>query len=128
MRSQQRQQPLPCGLKMKKSDVRFGIKEGGSTHFGLEKRFAWQKGQRDSRAMYTIPVEKAPPFSFGTSTRADWKKIIENTKDLHNPNGKEMYTVFVVYFICAENARTFLRVVPLNPRTLIAVKLVRDVP
>lgn len=73
---------------MKKSDVRFGNKEGGGTHFGLEKRFAWQRKPWDSGAMYTIPMEKTPPFSFGTSTRADWQKILENTKDLHNPNGE----------------------------------------
>lgn len=71
---------------MKKSDVRFGNKEGGGTNFGSEERFAWQKCKYASDAMYTIPDVKAPPFSFGTSTRADWKKIMENTKDLYNPN------------------------------------------
>lgn len=74
------------GLKLKKSDVRFGNKEGGGTHFGSEERFAWQKSKYASDAMYTIPDVKAPPFSFGTSTRADWKKIMENTRDLYNPN------------------------------------------
>lgn len=73
---------------MKKSDVRFGNREGGGTHFGSEKRFTWQKSQQSSDAMYSMPAVKAPPFSFGTSTRADWKKIMENTKDLHNPNGE----------------------------------------
>lgn len=75
-------------VKMKKSDVRFGNKEGGGTHFGSEERFAWQKARYVSDAMYSMPAVKAPPFSFGTSTRADWKKIMENTKDLHNPNGE----------------------------------------
>lgn len=74
------------GLKLKRSDVRFGNKEGGGTNFGSEERFAWQKSKYASDAMYTIPDVKAPPFSFGTSTRADWKKIMENTKDLYNPN------------------------------------------
>ncbi|CAM9271186.1 unnamed protein product [Scytosiphon promiscuus] len=74
------------GVKNKKSDVRFGNKEGGGTNFGSEERFAWQKSKYASDAMYTIPDVKAPPFSFGTSTRADWKKIMENTKDLYNPN------------------------------------------
>lgn len=71
---------------MKKSDVRFGNKEGGGTNFGSEERFAWQKSMYASDAMYTMPEVKAPPFSFGTSTRADWKKMMENTKDLYNPN------------------------------------------
>lgn len=75
-------------VAVKKIDVRFGNKEGGGTHFGSEERFAWQKAQYASDAMYTMPAVKAPPFSFGTSTRADWKKIMENTKDLHNPNGE----------------------------------------
>lgn len=75
-------------VKMKRSDVRFGNKEGGGTHFGLEQRFAWQRAQGSSDTMYSMPAVKAPPFSFGTSTRADWKKIMENTKDLHNPNGE----------------------------------------
>lgn len=77
------------GVKMKRSDVRFGNKEGGGTHFGSEERFAWQKAQYASDAMYTMPAVKAPPFSFGTSTRADWRNIMENTKDLHNPNGEK---------------------------------------
>lgn len=76
------------GVHLKKSDVRFGNKEGGGTNFGSEERFAWQKSKYASDAMYTIPDVKAPPFSFGTSTRADWKKIMENTKDLYNPNCK----------------------------------------
>lgn len=76
----------PISVKNKKSDVRFGNKEGGGTNFGSEERFAWQKSKYASDAMYTIPDVKAPPFSFGTSTRADWKKIMENTKDLYNPN------------------------------------------
>lgn len=75
-------------VAVKKIDVRFGNKEGGGTHFGSEERFAWQKAQYASDAMYTMPAVKSPPFSFGTSTRADWKKIMENTKDLHNPNGE----------------------------------------
>lgn len=75
-------------VAMKKSDVRYGNKEGGGTHFGLEERFAWQKARYVSDAMYTMPAVKAPPFSFGTSTRADWSKIMENTRDLHNPNGE----------------------------------------
>lgn len=74
------------GVQLKKSDVRFGNKEGGGTNFGSEERFAWQKSKYASDAMYTMPDVKAPPFSFGTSTRADWKKIMENTKDLYNPN------------------------------------------
>lgn len=74
------------GVQLKKSDVRFGNKEGGGTNFGSEERFAWQKSRYASDAMYTMPDVKAPPFSFGTSTRADWKKIMENTKDLYNPN------------------------------------------
>lgn len=80
----------PCdgGIRVKKSDVRYGNKEGGGTHFGSEERFAWQRAQYASDAMYTMPAVKAPPFSFGTSTREDWKKIMENTKDLHNPNGE----------------------------------------
>lgn len=81
------------GVKMNKSDVRFGNKEGGGTHFGSEERFAWQKSRYASDAMYSMPAVKAPPFSFGTSTRADWKKIMENTKDLHNPNGEHHTTV-----------------------------------
>lgn len=76
------------GVKMKKSDVRYGNKEGGGAHFGSEERFAWQKAMYASDAMYSMPPVKAPPFSFGTSTREDWKKIMENTKDLHNPNGE----------------------------------------
>lgn len=79
---------LAADVTVKKIDVRFGNKEGGGTHFGSEERFAWQKAQYASDAMYTMPAVKAPPFSFGTSTRADWKKIMENTKDLHNPNGE----------------------------------------
>lgn len=78
----------PRRVKMEKSNVRFGNKEGGRIHFGLEERFAWQKALYVSDAMYTMPTVKAPPFSFGTSTRADWKKMMENTKDLHNPNGR----------------------------------------
>eukprot|EP00903_Cladosiphon_okamuranus_P006162 g6062.t2 len=74
------------GAQLKKSDVRFGNKEGGGTKFGSEERFAWQKSKYASDAMYTMPDVKAPPFSFGTSTRADWKKIMENTRDLYNPN------------------------------------------
>lgn len=74
------------GVQLKKSDVRFGNKEGGGTNFGTEERFAWQKSKYASDAMYTMPEVKAPPFSFGTSTRDDWKKIMENTKDLYNPN------------------------------------------
>lgn len=73
-------------VKLKKSDVRFGNKEGGGTNFGSEERFAWQKSRYASDAMYTMPDVKAPPFSFGTSTRADWKKMMENTRDLYNPN------------------------------------------
>lgn len=75
------------GLKIKKSDVRFGNKEGGGAHFGLEERFGWQKEPCNTGALYTIPAEKTPPFSFGSSTREDWKKMLENTRDLHNPNG-----------------------------------------
>lgn len=78
-----------CEFKMIKSDVRFGNKEGGGTHFGSAERFAYRT-QYVSDAMYTIPAAKAPPFSFGTSTRADWEKMLENTKDLHNPNGEKL--------------------------------------
>lgn len=85
----------PPEVTVKKIDVRFGNKEGGGTHFGSEERFTWQKAKYASDAMYTMPAVKAPPFSFGTSTRADWKKIMENTKDLHNPNGELCESLFV---------------------------------
>ncbi|CBN78920.1 conserved unknown protein [Ectocarpus siliculosus] len=92
------------GVKMKKSDVRFGNKEGGGTNFGSEERFAWQKCKYASDAMYTIPDVKAPPFSFGTSTRADWKKIMENTKDLYNPNsGPANYKTGNEYEVLSES-------------------------
>lgn len=92
------------GVQLKKSDVRFGNKEGGGTHFGSEERFAWQKSRYASDAMYTMPDVKAPPFSFGTSTRADWKKMMENTKDLYNPNCEmeaHIYTSYLDCLICS---------------------------
>lgn len=80
--------PTTLGV-VKKSDVRFGVKEGGQVFFTKEERFAWQKAQNTFGVLYDIPDPKTPPFSFGTSTRDDWKKIIHNTKDLHNPQGKK---------------------------------------
>ncbi|CAM9448808.1 unnamed protein product [Choristocarpus tenellus] len=71
----------------RKNDVRFGNKEGGGIHFGSEERFLWQKPRYASDAMYNVQSGLSErPFSFGVSTRDDWRKIMENTKDLHNPN------------------------------------------
>lgn len=80
--------PATLGI-IKKSDVRFGVKEGGQVFFTKEERFAWQKAHKAFDVLYDIPDPKTPPFSFGTSTRDDWKKIFQNTRDLHNPQGKK---------------------------------------
>ncbi|CAM9626435.1 unnamed protein product, partial [Discosporangium mesarthrocarpum] len=90
-RRRSRPRPLSQGANeghtRRKNDTRFGNREGGGTNFGSEERFLWQKPQYASDALYNVPsglVDR--PFSFGFSTREDWRKILENLKDLHNPN------------------------------------------